>query len=99
MHQPKVEFNKKILQPKLDVQQRIKNSSKERREIESILSPVCVGTIWIEWKREKQLFIVKKRGRRRVKIKGIWRDGRIIRLRYKVVGDKKLKVGEMLEEE
>ena len=30
MHQPKVEFNKKIHHPKLDVQQRIKNSPKER---------------------------------------------------------------------
>ena len=36
MHQPKVEFNKKIHQPKLDVQQRIKNSPTEReRERES----------------------------------------------------------------
>ena len=35
MHQPKVEFNKKkIHQPKLDVQQRIKNLPKERRERE-----------------------------------------------------------------
>ena len=30
MHQPKVEFNKKTHHPKLDVQQRIKNSPKER---------------------------------------------------------------------
>ena len=34
MHQSKVEFNKKkINQPKLDVQQRIKNSPKERKKI------------------------------------------------------------------
>ena len=37
-------------------------------------------------------------GRRRVKIKARWRDKRIVRLRYKVVGDKKIKVGKMLEE-
>ena len=36
MHQPKVEFNKTILQPKLDMQQRTKNSPKERRETKSI---------------------------------------------------------------
>ena len=36
MHQPKVEFNKKILQPKLDVQQKIKNAPKERRETKNI---------------------------------------------------------------
>ena len=31
MHQPKVELTKKIHHPKLDVQQRIKNSPKERK--------------------------------------------------------------------
>ena len=37
MLQPKVEFNKKIHHPKLDVQQRIKNSPREREgERESI---------------------------------------------------------------
>ena len=41
MHQPKVVFNKKILQPKLDVQQRIKNSPKERRERERERERVC----------------------------------------------------------
>ena len=46
MHQPKVEFNKKILQPKLDVQQRIKNSPKERKKNKQReYSPVCVGKI------------------------------------------------------
>ena len=49
MHQPKVEFNKKILQHKLDVQQRIKNSPKERRERERErereYAPICVGKI------------------------------------------------------
>ena len=47
MHQPKVVFNKKILQPKLDVQQRIKNSPKERREREREreYAPICVGKI------------------------------------------------------
>ena len=39
MHQLKVEFNKTILQPKLDMQQRTKNSPKERRETE--YSPIC----------------------------------------------------------
>ena len=43
MHHPKVEFNKKILQPKLDVRQWIKNSPKERRERE--YSPICMGKI------------------------------------------------------
>ena len=39
MHQPKVKFNKKIPQPKLDVQQRIKNSPTEReRERERVLT-------------------------------------------------------------
>ena len=42
MHQPKVEFNKKIHQPKLDVQQRIKKSKRERQRE---YSPTCVGKI------------------------------------------------------
>ena len=33
MLQPKLEFNKKIHHPKLDVQQRIKNSPRERESI------------------------------------------------------------------
>ena len=87
MHQPKVEFNKKqIHQPKLDVQQRIKNLPKEsQREREREFTFLC-GKIWIEWKREKKIFIVNKIRRRRVKMKRRWRDKRIVRLRYWVVG-------------
>ena len=40
MHQPKVEFNKKIHKPKLDLQQIIKNWERER---EREYSPICVG--------------------------------------------------------
>ena len=36
--------------------------------------------------RKATIYGKKKMGRRRVKIKGIWRDGRIVWLRYRVVG-------------
>ena len=54
MHQPKVEFNKKIHQPKLDVQQRIKNLPKERREREN--SHFCVGKYRLNG-REKRKYL------------------------------------------
>ena len=60
MHQLKVEFNKTILQPKLDMQQRTKNSPKERRETKSIHL-----FVWAKYRqngRERQIFIVKKGG-------------------------------------
>ena len=43
MLQPKLEFNKKIHHPKLDVQQRIKNSPRER-EREREYSPILWET-------------------------------------------------------
>ena len=46
------------------MQQRIKNSPKEKEYLH-----FCVGKILIGWKREKQIFIVNKMGRRRVKKK------------------------------
>ena len=53
MHQPKVEFNKKqIHQPKLDVQQRIKNLPKERRERERIHIFVWENMDWMEERKE-----------------------------------------------
>ena len=54
------------------MQQRIKNSPKERKKNrQREYSPICVGKIYIVWKKEKQIFYNKKKmGRRRVKIKG-----------------------------
>ena len=99
MHQPKVEFNKNILQPKLDVQQRIKNSERER-EREREYSLICVGKIQREWKREKQIFIVKKMERRRVKIKRNMKGWKNCKVKVQSSGEiKKLKVRKMLEEE
>ena len=53
------------------MQQSIKILPKERkreRERERVFTFLC-GEIWIEWEREKKIFIVNKMGRRRVKIK------------------------------
>ena len=70
MHQLKVEFNKTILQPKLDMQQRTKNSPKERRETKS--SHLFVWAKYRQNGREKSNYLQLKKGeKKRVKIKGI----------------------------
>ena len=47
----------------------------------------------MDWMVEKITnFYSKKKGRRRVKINERWRDREIVRLEYRVVGDKKVKV-------
>ena len=47
--------------------------------------------VWAEYRlkeKKNSNFIVNKIGRRRVRIKGRWKDGVIIALRYGVVGKK-----------
>ena len=66
MHQPNVEFKKKKIH-----QNRERERGRERERVrEREYSPFYVGKIWIEWKREKQIFIINEIGRRRVKTKG-----------------------------
>ena len=44
------------------MQQRIKNSPKERKKNrQREYSPICVGKIYIVWKKEKQRFYSKKK--------------------------------------
>ena len=61
-------MTKKIHQPKLDVEQRIKNSERER---ERVLTYLCGQNIDRMEERKQNIYSKKKMGRRRVKIKGI----------------------------
>ena len=76
------------------MQQRIKNSPKERkkkyiyiereREREKVFTCLCWQNIDSMEERKTNIYS-KKKGRRRVKIKRIRRDGGIERLRYRVM--------------
>ena len=71
MHQSKVEFNKKkINQPKLDVQQRIKNSPKERKKIqrERVFTCLCRQNIDSMEERKKNIYS-KKNGEKKIQDK------------------------------
>ena len=70
MHQPKIEFDTKIYQSKVQTQYKIINPPKERKKIERerVFTFLCgLNMDWIE--REKQIFIVNKMERKRVQIK------------------------------
>ena len=67
MHQPKVEFNKKTHHPKLDVQQRIKNSPKER---ERVFTCFCGKNIDRMEERKTNIYS-KSHGEKMSQIKGV----------------------------
>ena len=74
-HLSKVVFNTKISQPKIDMQVRIINFYSKREREYSHFFGAKYGLNGRE-----------KNGRRRVKIKGRWRGGRMVSLMYKVEG-------------
>ena len=78
-------FNTNISQPKIDMEERIIIFySKRERERENIHIFLVPNMDWMkEWTTK---FYSKKNGRRRVKLKGRWRGGRMVMLMYKVEG-------------
>ena len=64
MHQSKVEFDKKKF---INLNQMWNKELKiqREREREKEYSPICVGKIQIEWKKENKIFIVKKNGEKK----------------------------------
>ena len=73
MHQLKVEFNKTILQPKLDMQQRTKNSLRER---ERVFTCLCEHNIDTMEERKANIYSKKngeKKSQNERNIKG-WRN-------------------------
>ena len=77
-------FNTNISQPKIDKNNKSLERERERENIRIFLVP---NMDWMEERTTK--FYSKKNGRRRVKIKGRWRGGRMVSLMYKVEGDRK----------
>ena len=67
----------------LKIHQKKEKNRERERERERVFTCLCGQNIDSMEERKTNIYSKKKKmGRRRVKIKGIWRDGRIERLRY-----------------
>ena len=62
MHQPKVDFNnKKFINLNQICNKELKIHQKKEKKIDREYSPICVGKIYIVWKKEKKIFYSKKK--------------------------------------